>query len=238
MRDNLRGRWSKPTGTVLRAAACSRRGSSKPGSRTASCARHAGSSCISTPRSRSGPSSRASPATTGSCSCGARSNPATGSGCFRAGMSIGGKKSWRRRAARRARKPASRCGWTVSSTSTPTPGRPLVIIVYSATATGGELCTDEESPRSPAVSARGDSLDRAGFPQHTRRPAGLPHRADSPHPLIAVSGGSRRNWDQRCASSAANAAETAQFEMVYFWLPANRARATCARYFHPTGHCK
>ena len=48
-------------------------------------------------------------------------------------------------------------------------------------------------PRGQAVSPRGDSLARAGIPQHPRCAARLPRRPGSPHPLVADFGGSSRN---------------------------------------------
>ena len=54
------------------------------------------------------------------------------------------------------------------------PGGAPIIIVYAATALGGELCGDDECLEARPVHAGADPVGRAGIPQHDRGAARLP----------------------------------------------------------------
>ena len=56
------------------------------------------------------------------------------------------------------------------------PGRAPIIVVYAATALGGELCGDDECLEAAAVHAGADPMGRARIPQHHRGAARLPQR--------------------------------------------------------------
>ena len=146
----------------------------------------------------------ATEATTGSCSSGARSSRATACGCSPAATSIAARRSPRRRV-REAREEAGldvRLDGLVNIYSYP--GAPLVIIVYSATAIGGELCTDDECLEARLFPPAEIPWTELAFRStHDALPR-LPRGPDSSPRLIADSDRSRRNWDQEHASSAAN----------------------------------
>ena len=59
-------------------------------------------------------------------------------------------------------------------------GRAPVIVVYAATAIGGELCVDDECLESGGVRRTRHSVGRARVPEHARRPARLPGRRPPP----------------------------------------------------------
>ena len=75
------------------------------------------------------------------------------------GEELGG----RGRYARRARSRGSTSRSTASSTSIPTATRPSIIVVYAATAIGGDLCGDEECLEAKLFRAEEIPWDELAF---------------------------------------------------------------------------
>ena len=112
-------------------------------------------------------------ATNSSCSCAGRSSRATGCGCFLAATSIAARRS-RSAAIREAREESGlevRIDALINIYSYG--GRSPIIIVYAATALGGELCGDDECLEAGLFTIGRDPVGQPGVPQHDRGAAGL-----------------------------------------------------------------